>query len=104
MGYIIASFGSSFALGHDSIIGKTLFIASFSHIIFHSLFKSTLFLSIGTTVDSMNNRNVYEIRGDATHLLSISKSHIITIISFFIAACSIMGIPLFNGFYSKYLI
>lgn len=104
MGYIIASCGASFSIGIDSEIGKTLYIASFSHIIFHSLFKSTLFLSIGTTVDCMNNRNVYEIRGAAKKLLGLSKTHSITIISFFVATFSIIALPPFNGFYSKYLI
>ncbi len=104
MGYIIASMGASFSVGIDTDVGKALYIASFSHIIFHSLFKSTLFLSIGTTVDCVNNRNVYEIKGAANKLLVLSKTHTITIISFFIATFSIIALPPFNGFYSKYLI
>jgi len=48
MGYIIASFGASFTFGLDTTTGKLLYIASVSHIIFHSIFKSALFLSILT--------------------------------------------------------
>jgi multicomponent Na+:H+ antiporter subunit D len=104
MGYIIASFGASFSFGLDTPAGQLLYIASLSHIIFHSMFKSTLFLSIGTTVDILKNRNVYEMRDGAKHLMNQSKSYIIIIISFFIAMCSIIALPPFNGFYSKYLI
>ena len=104
MGYIIASFGASFTFGLNTTTGKLLYIASISHIIFHSIFKSALFLSIGTTVDIMKNRNVYEMRGAATSLLHQSKTYIIIIISFFIAMFSIIALPPFNGFYSKHLI
>ena len=104
MGYIIASFGASFQLGLDTPTGKILYVASISHIVFHSLFKSTLFLSVGTVIDLLENRNVYYMRSAAKILLLHSKTHIITILSFFIATFCIIALPPFNGFYSKYLI
>ncbi|NCB01999.1 MAG: hypothetical protein EOM67_07505 [Spirochaetia bacterium] len=104
MGYIMASFGGALQYGINSSIGTILLIGSISHTMYHAIFKSTLFLSIGTTVDILQNRDVYQIRGAAGRLLHTSKAQIVTIVAFFVASCSIVALPPFNGFYSKYLI
>jgi len=104
LGYIAAAWGYAIELSVHSVEGQLLYTAAFLHIIFHALFKSTLFLSCGTIIDVTGNRNVYTLRNVSKRLLSSNALHIVTIVSFFLAAFSISAIPFFNGYYSKNLI
>ncbi|WP_319558933.1 proton-conducting transporter membrane subunit [Marispirochaeta sp.] len=85
MGYILAVFGagSSFAL-----------TASFFHALNHALFKSLLFLTVGTAVGLSGVRNLYKISGLGRRVPLFG-------LTFFVGALSISGIPPFNGFASK---
>ena len=88
MGYILAVFsaGSAVAL-----------TASFAHALNHALFKSLLFLTVGTAVEHSGERNLYRIRpmGRVMPLFAAA---------FFVGALSISGIPPFNGYASKNII
>ena len=85
MGYILAVFGagSSFALS-----------ASFFHALNHALFKSLLFLTVGTAVGLRGVRNLYKISALGRRIPLFG-------LAFFVGALSISGIPPFNGFASK---
>jgi multicomponent Na+:H+ antiporter subunit D len=85
MGYILAVFGAG------SPIALT---ASFFHAFNHALFKSLLFLTVGTAVGVSGFRNIYKI-SSLWHKIPFFG------LSFFIGALSICGIPPFNGFASK---
>ena len=85
MGYVLAAFASA---RHISIT------ASLSHAVFHALFKSLLFLAVGTAIQMTGERDLYSMRpvGRRAPLLAIT---------FFMGALSIAGLPPFNGFASK---
>lgn len=88
MGYILAAYGVGRAAGE---------LASLSHAVNHALFKSLLFLTVGTAVDLGGSRNLYQIPplGRRAPLLAVA---------FGVGALSIAGIPPFNGYASKQLI
>jgi multicomponent Na+:H+ antiporter subunit D len=88
MGYILTAFGVGHALA---------LTASFSHVLYHGLFKSLLFLCIGSVIHVTGERDIKRIGNLA------GKIPVLTAI-FLVAACSIAGIPPFNGFISKKLI
>ena len=104
MGYITAAWGYAMELSLATEAGRILYTASILHIIFHALFKSTLFLSCGTIIDVTAQRNVYKSRNAAKILISADRKHLLTIIAFFLSTLSITAIPFFNGYYSKNLI
>ena len=88
MGYVLAAFAS------DRSISMA---ASVSHAVFHALFKSLLFLAVGTAIQMAGERDLYAMRpiGRRAPLLSLL---------FFVGALSIAGLPPFNGFASKALV
>ncbi len=88
MGFIIASFG---------VATSVSLVASLYHILNHSLFKSLLFLTIGTAIYTTGKReiNKISIHGEKMFLVKIS---------FLVGALSICGIAPFNGYVSKRLI
>jgi len=88
MGYVLAVFsaGSAVAL-----------TASFFHAVNHALFKSLLFLTVGTAVEYSGDRNLYRMK-------PMGRKMPLFAAAFFIGALSISGIPPFNGFAGKGLI
>ncbi|MGM0509643.1 MAG: complex I subunit 5 family protein [Thermoplasmatota archaeon] len=75
----------------------TMSVASaLMHIVNHSLFKTLLFLSMGALVYLHGERDIRR--------LDVMKSNNLTSMAFIIGVLSIIGIPPFNGFYSKSLI
>ena len=88
MGYIVASFGTATAVGRT---------ASLAHVLSHSVFKSLLFLTLGTVVHATGRRDLRQLGGLATRMPLVC-------VCFAIGALSICGIPPFNGFVSKNLI
>jgi formate hydrogenlyase subunit 3/multisubunit Na+/H+ antiporter MnhD subunit len=88
MGYILTAFG----------VGQPLSLtASFSHVLYHGLFKSLLFLCIGSVIHVTGERNIKRLGNLA------GKMPVLMVI-FLVAAFSIAGVPPFNGFVSKKLI
>ncbi len=88
MGYVLAVFsaGSAVAL-----------TASFFYAVNHALFKSLLFLTVGTAVEYSGDRNLYRMKPMGRRMPLFAAA-------FFVGALSISGIPPFNGFAGKGLI
>ncbi len=85
LGYILAVFGAGSAIA---------LTASFMHAFSHALFKSLLFLTIGSVVSHTGRRNVYQLSGLAGRMPVMAAAY-------FVGALSICGIPPFNGYASK---
>jgi len=88
MGYIIVGLGLGTYLG---IYGGVF------HLLNHTLFKSLLFLCVGAITYTTGTRLIHSLGG-------VGKKMPITAICFFIGAVSMGGVPLFNGFMSKFTI
>ncbi|MFP4612927.1 MAG: complex I subunit 5 family protein [Spirochaetaceae bacterium] len=85
MGYVLAAFGTAGALALP---------AALYHAVNHGLFKSLLFLAVGTAVHITGERDVYRMPplGRSAPLLGLL---------FAVGALSIAGVPGFNGYASK---
>ncbi len=67
------------------------------HMMFHALFKSLLFMTVGLVLREYDTRNVTEVRG-------LAKASPILAIALLAGILGITGAPFFNGSVSKYLI
>jgi multicomponent Na+:H+ antiporter subunit D len=88
MGYIAVALGLGTALGIS---------AGILHIINQALIKGLLFLCTAFVVYQAKTDNIYKISG---HF----KFHPVVAYSFLIGGLSLVGLPLFNGFVSKWMI
>ncbi|GAK59661.1 NADH/Ubiquinone/plastoquinone (Complex I) [Candidatus Vecturithrix granuli] len=88
VGYILVGFGVK-----DSVAS----VGSIYHLINHALFKTLLFLCIGSVITITGERNI-------KHLGYLGRHVPLLMVLFSVGALSIMGIPPFNGFISKKLI
>ena len=70
---------------------------SIFHVINHSFFKSSLFLSAGIIIEKYGTRDMRKIRGVSRTMPDIAFASIM-------AMLGVSGAPLFNGSISKYLI
>jgi hydrogenase-4 component B len=70
--------------------------AALLHSLNHALFKSLLFLGAGAIIDATHRQDMEELGG-------LLKRMRVTGIVFLVACCSIVGLPLFNGFVSEWL-
>ncbi len=71
-------------------------VAALLHTLNHALFKSLLFLGAGAVSDATHTLDIEELGG-------LLKRMRLTGVVFLIACCSIVGLPLFNGFVSEWL-
>lgn len=88
MGYIILGISLGTTLG---IAGGLL------HLVNHMMFKNLLFLAAGAIMYKTGAKNLDEIGG-------LAKRMPVTVTVFAVGAFSTIGIPPFNGFFSKWLI
>lgn len=88
MGYVLAVFGAGTSLALP---------AAFFHAVNHGLFKSLLFLTVGTAVQLSGERNLYRMR-------PLGKEKPLLALLFFVGALSICGMVPFNGYVSKTVI
>jgi formate hydrogenlyase subunit 3/multisubunit Na+/H+ antiporter MnhD subunit len=88
MGYVVVGLSLGTPLG---------VMAGLFHALNHSLFKGLLFLGAGSVEHATGTRNLDELGG-------LAKFMPVTAATMFIASLSISGVPLFNGFSSKWLI
>lgn len=88
VGYMIIGIGSGCVLA---------FAGGLFHLINHTIYKSNLFLTLGS-VEKQTGTN------DLDQLGGLGKKMPITFIMAIIGAFSISGIPPFNGFFSKWMI
>ncbi len=70
--------------------------AALLHSLNHALFKSLLFLGAGSVTDATHTQNMEKLGG-------LLRKMRVTGTAFLIACCSIVGLPLFNGFISEWL-
>ncbi len=102
MGYIVFALGSSlllYSMGEKSytVLASVAFAASLYHVMNHAMFKSLLFLTAGSVIYRTGLRNLNVLGG-------LAKFMPLTSILTLIASLSLVGIPPFNGFVSKWLI
>ncbi|MGI6551734.1 MAG: Na(+)/H(+) antiporter subunit D [Bacillota bacterium] len=88
VGYMVAGVGIGTGLALNGSIAH-----AFSHI----LYKSLLFMGAGAVIYATGREKLTELGG-------IARAMPVTVITFAIAALSIAGAPLFNGFISKSII
>lgn len=70
--------------------------AALLHSLNHALFKSLLFLGTGAVTDATRSHDMEKLGG-------LLKRMRVTGTVFLVACCSIVGLPLFNGFVSEWL-
>jgi multicomponent Na+:H+ antiporter subunit D len=104
IGYVTSAWGMAIHVGTETPAGKALMASSVLYAIYHGLFKSLLFLSVGTIVDRAHEYNVYRLRGANRILRSNGERLPTTALCFFVGALSITAIPPFNGFFGKMLL
>lgn len=98
VGYIFLSIGMGITfLPINPVISAVALTAGVYHLINHACFKSLLFLNAGSILYQTGTRNLNKIGG-------LSKLMPITAGTALVASFSISGMPLFNGFISKWLI
>jgi formate hydrogenlyase subunit 3/multisubunit Na+/H+ antiporter MnhD subunit len=88
VGYMIMGVGSGSVLA---------FAGGLFHLVNHTIYKSTLFLSLGAVEKQTGTNELDELGG-------LAKVMPFTFIMALIGALSISGIPPFNGFFSKWMI
>lgn len=88
VGYMIMGVGSG------SVIA---FAGGLFHLVNHTLYKSNLFLSLGSVEKRTGTNDLEELGG-------LGKAMPVTLIMALVGALSISGIPPFNGFFSKWMI
>ena len=98
IGYMLLAIGIGISFIKDyPILAAISIIGGLFHLINHALFKGLLFLNAGSILYKTGTRDLNELGG----LWSIMP---ITAVTAVIASLSISGLPLFNGFISKWLI
>jgi formate hydrogenlyase subunit 3/multisubunit Na+/H+ antiporter MnhD subunit len=88
VGYMILGIGSGTALA---------FLGGLFHLINHTIYKSNLFLTLGSVEKQTKTTELDYLGG-------LAKNMPLTFIMALIGALSISGIPPFNGFFSKWMI
>jgi len=98
IGIIYLGLGTSLVfLAHQAPIWAALaLIAALLHTFNHALFKSLLFLGAGAISSATHTVDLEELGG-------LQRRMPVTGTTFLIACCSIVGLPLFNGFVSEWL-
>jgi len=98
IGIIYLGLGSSLVLAanHAPMWAALALTAALLHCLNHAIFKSLLFLGAGAISDAAHTLDLEELGG-------LLKRMRVTGAVFLIACCSIVGLPLFNGFVSEWL-
>jgi hydrogenase-4 component B len=98
IGIIYLGLGTSllFRAYHAPLWATLALIAALLHTFNHALFKSLLFLGAGAISNATNTVDLEELGG-------LQRRMPVTGTTFLIGCCSIVGLPLFNGFISEWL-
>ncbi len=98
IGIIYLGLGTSllFLAYHAPLLAALALLAALLHTFNHALFKSLLFLGAGAISSATGTVDLEELGG-------LQSRMPITGTTFLIACCSIVGLPLFNGFISEWL-
>ncbi|MEA1895054.1 MAG: Na(+)/H(+) antiporter subunit D [Euryarchaeota archaeon] len=100
VGYMVCGIGiaaSAASVTGTSIISQTAIDGTAAHAFCHILYKGLLFMSAGAIIYMTGKSKLTELGG-------LYKVMPLTMILYMIAAFSISGVPLFNGFTSKSVI
>jgi len=82
----------AFSVGTEASIS-----ASLSQMINHSISKAALFLITGIMIEAAKSRNIDDLKG-------FGRKNILTSVVFVFAALSLIGVPPFFGFFTKFAI
>jgi hydrogenase-4 component B len=98
VGIIFLGLGTSLVfLAHHSALGAALaLVAALLHTFNHALFKSLLFLGAGAISSATHSLNLNEMGG-------LQRRMPFTGAAMLVGCCSIVGLPLSNGFVSEWL-
>ena len=80
-----------------SVGGETALAGGLMYILMHAISKAGLFLCAGIVEHGLHTKDIRKMGG-------LYKAMPATAASFFLCAFSVMGIPPFGGFFSKYLV
>jgi formate hydrogenlyase subunit 3/multisubunit Na+/H+ antiporter MnhD subunit len=94
VGYMVAGVGILGWLGAASEIGQLGFDGGMAHLFNHILYKALLFMVVGVIIWKTGENALSRIGG-------LQKKMPVTALAFWVAAFSISGVPLFNGYVSK---
>ena len=94
VGYMVAGIGILGWLGAANGIGQLGLDGGMAHLVNNILYKTLLFMAVGVIIWKTGENLLSRIGG-------LQKKMPVTALAFWIAALSISGVPLFNGFVSK---
>ncbi len=94
VGYMVAGIGILGWLGAADAVGQLGLDGGMAHLFNHILYKALLFMAIGVIIWKTGENALSRVGG-------LQKKMPVTAIAFWVAAFSIAGVPLFNGFVSK---
>jgi multicomponent Na+:H+ antiporter subunit D len=97
VGYMVAGVGLASWPGIATHIGELGLDGAMAHVFNHILYKALLFMTVGVIIWKTGENKLDRLGG-------LLKKMPVTAIAFWIAAFSISGIPLTNGFVSKGMI
>jgi hydrogenase-4 component B len=99
IGIIYLGLGTSLIfLSHNApVLAALALVAALLHTFNHALFKSLLFLGAGAISSATHTVDLEELGG-------LQRRMPVTGTAFLIGCCSIVGLPLFNGFISEWLV
>lgn len=94
VGYMVAGVGLASWPGISPQIAQLALDGAMAHVFNHILYKALLFMTVGVIVWKTGENTLDKLGG-------LMRKMPVTAIAFWIAAFSISGVPLFNGFVSK---
>ncbi len=99
LGYMLSAFALASilqAFGYTELAGIAM-VAGMLHLLNHAIFKAGLFLATGAVEHEVGTKDLDEMGGLIRHMRKLAAG-------FTILVCGLVGVPLFNGFVSKWLI
>ncbi len=101
VGYILLGVGTCMALlpagSAASALATLAFVGALFHVLNHGLFKGLLFLNSGSMLHATGTQDLNQMGG-------LMRFMPLTAVTALVASFSISGVPLFNGFVSKWSI
>jgi multicomponent Na+:H+ antiporter subunit D len=97
VGYMVAGVGIFCALGRGSELGLLGLNGGMAHLFNNILYKTLLFMAVGVIIWKTGENLLSRVGG-------LQKRMPVTAFAFWIAALSISGVPLFNGYVSKSMV
>jgi formate hydrogenlyase subunit 3/multisubunit Na+/H+ antiporter MnhD subunit len=94
VGYMVAGVGLASWPGIAPQIAQLALDGAMAHVFNHILYKALLFMTVGVIIWKTGENTLDKLGG-------LMRKMPVTAIAFWIAAFSISGVPLFNGFVSK---